>query len=84
MKRTDKDYLSKSREVGQYLNSLTGKWKLVGNKRNKLYGVQKTWVKVLPSQEIPSVTTEFSVTEEFFSNISVTPSVTFDEDLNTL
>lgn len=43
MKRTDKDYLSRSREIGQYLNSLKGSWRFVGPKRTKIFGVQKTW-----------------------------------------
>lgn len=52
MKRTDKDYLSRSREIGQYLNSLKGEWEFVGPRRSKVYGNQKTW------KRANSVTTE--------------------------
>lgn len=43
MKRTEREYMARSREIGQYLNSLEGKWKMIGPQRNRLYGVQKTW-----------------------------------------
>lgn len=43
MKRTDKEYLSRSREIGQYLNSLKGEWENIGPRKSKVYGNQKTW-----------------------------------------
>lgn len=43
MRRTDKDYLSRSREIGQYLNSLKGSWEFVGPRKSRIYGSQKTW-----------------------------------------
>lgn len=59
MKRTDKDYLSKSREIGQFLNSLKGKWQLVGVRKNKLYGGQKVW------RRVDKVTTESVKIQDF-------------------
>lgn len=46
IKRNDKDYISKSREVGQYLNTLPDRWKKVGGKRSKIYGVQIQWDRI--------------------------------------
>lgn len=43
MKKTDRDYLSRARDVGQYLNTLAAEWVSVGNKRIPIYGVQKSW-----------------------------------------
>lgn len=43
MKRNDKDYLAKSREIGQFLNTLKGQWEKGKSKRTKIYGVQMTW-----------------------------------------
>ena len=55
MKRTDTGYNAKSREIGQYLNSLEGKWKNIGCKKNRIYGTQKAWKRVVTE-------TTFSVT----------------------
>lgn len=33
----------RSREIGQYLNSLKGVWEMRGPHKSKIYGVQKTW-----------------------------------------
>lgn len=44
MRKTDRDYASRGREVGRFLKTLEG-WKQVGNKRDKLYGVQKSWIR---------------------------------------
>ena len=46
LEKTDRDYLTRSRIVGQYLNSLTGEWELVGTRRTKNYGNQKMWKRV--------------------------------------
>lgn len=54
MKRTEREYMARSREIGQYLNSLEGKWKNIGNKKNKIYGCQKTWQRV--TDGLPTVT----------------------------
>lgn len=35
----------RSREIGQYLNSLKGVWEMRGPHRSKIYGVQKTWIR---------------------------------------
>jgi len=43
MSRGDREYSARSREVGQYLNSLSDSWEMKGSGRSKLYGVQKTW-----------------------------------------
>ena len=43
MKRNDKDYLTKSREIGQFLNTLKGSWEQSGRKRSKIYGQQRMW-----------------------------------------
>lgn len=43
MKKTDREYMSKSREIGQYLNSLKGAWEMVGARRTRIYGCQKMW-----------------------------------------
>ena len=46
LRRTDKEYLSRSREIGQYLNSLKDRWKFIGPRRHKIYGNQKTWERI--------------------------------------
>lgn len=46
LEKTDREYLNRSRIIGQYLNSLKDEWELVGPCRNKIYGVQKTWKRV--------------------------------------
>lgn len=46
MRRNDKDYLSKSREVGQFLNTLKGEWTKGGVRRLKVYGLQRCWDKI--------------------------------------
>lgn len=43
MRRDSKDYLTKSREVGQYMKRLEKDWKMIGTRRTKNYGKQKTW-----------------------------------------
>lgn len=43
MRRNDKDYLAKSREVGAFLNTLKPEWVQGGLRRSKIYGVQRTW-----------------------------------------
>ena len=43
MRRNDKDYLAKSREIGQFLNTLKGEWEKGKPRRNKIYGKQVTW-----------------------------------------
>lgn len=50
MRKTDQGYQQRSREIGQFLNSLKGRWENVGPRRNKLYGNQKTWRRVFGSQ----------------------------------
>ena len=35
----------RSREIGQYLNSLKGVWEMRGPHKSKIYGVQKTWIR---------------------------------------
>ena len=50
MERTDREYLSRSREVGQFLNSLKNEWEGPTGKRSRLYGYQKTWTRVKPSE----------------------------------
>lgn len=46
VKKSDREYASKAREIGKYLNSKIDQWELVGTRRSKLYGVQKTWKRV--------------------------------------
>ncbi len=55
MKRTDKDYLTRGREIGQFIQSLKD-WESVGVRRNKIYGGQKTWKRKQTTTE--EVTTE--------------------------
>jgi predicted P-loop ATPase len=43
MRRNDKDYLAKSREVGAFLNTLKPEWVKGKSRRSKIYGVQITW-----------------------------------------
>ncbi|MBD5369623.1 MAG: hypothetical protein HDR80_00530 [Bacteroides sp.] len=50
MKRTDAGYIAKSREMGQYLNSLEG-WTFIGPRRNRIYGNQKTWRRSLTTDK---------------------------------
>lgn len=45
MKRTDKAYVSMSRDFGRYLNTKQD-WTKVGSKRHPVYGVQMTWERV--------------------------------------
>lgn len=72
MKKTDAGYYSKSREMGQYLNSLEGRWSMIGNKKNKIYGCQKTWERMVTDKN-------FSVTE----SVTVLGNQEYDE-LNSL
>lgn len=51
MKRSDRDYLAKSREVGQFLNTLKGEWRKGGGKRTKSYGYQKVWMREKEQEE---------------------------------
>ena len=46
VRREAKDYLTKSREVGQYLKRLEKEWEKIGSKRSRIYGVQLTWKRV--------------------------------------
>lgn len=43
MRRNDKDYLAKSREVGAFLNTLKPEWVQGMSRRSKIYGKQRTW-----------------------------------------
>ena len=46
MERTDREYLNRSRIIGQYLNSLKDEWEPIGVRRHKIYGGQKTWKRI--------------------------------------
>lgn len=52
IKRDSREYLTKSREVGQYLKKRDKEWIKVGNRRSKVYGVQMSWKRVISESSI--------------------------------
>lgn len=89
MEKTDREYNVRNREMGQFLSSLKGKWGCPKLCRNRLYGVQKTWKRVVNGSvnegvneaSNPSFTPVKNVNEDSFT---FTSRLQFDEDLNLL
>lgn len=43
MKKTDRDYPARGREISQFMRTLADEWEMIGTRRNPRYGNQKTW-----------------------------------------